>query len=286
MRHASRLVLVGFTCFCGAQRATAEPLAEKYLHAGKLADGEKAILAELVQNPKDDQARFGLGALQFIRSVEHLGQSLYRYGLRSNRGREFNIPFVRLPVPENPKPETINYGSARKILQDLVDDLTKAEATLAAIQDEKVKLPLRVGLIRLDLAGDGGAGEPFSTILARYMGGAAILPKDNKELLVVFTRGDVAWLRGYCHLLMFLADVGLAYDGQELFECTAHIFFAKVQTPHKFLNVGDEDGLLGFKGLNVFDLISFIHLIRMPVKEPDRMKSALNHLEKMLALSK
>lgn len=281
-------VLVGVAWLGAMPGVAAEPpLVEKYLHDGKLADGEKALLAELLQNPKDDQTRFGLGTLQVVRAVEHLGQSLHRYGLRSDRGQRLRIPFLRLPVPTNPKPEAITYAAARKILQELIDDLKKAEATLAEVRDEKVKLPLRVGLIRLDLAGDGKAGDRFSTILSRYLGIREGAAKDA-DWLVAFDRGDVAWLRGYCHLLMALSEVAMAHDGQELFDCTAHIFFAKVQTPHKFLASlpDDEGGPLDIRGFNIADLIAFVHLIRMPVKEPDRMKAALTHLERMLALSK
>ena len=281
-------VLVGVAWLGAMPGVAAEPpLVEKYLHDGKLADGEKALLAELLQNPKDDQTRFGLGTLQVVRAVEHLGQSLHCYGLRSDRGQRLRIPFLRLPGPTNPKPEAITYAAARKILQELIDDLKKAEATLAEVRDDKVKLPLRVGLIRLDLAGDGKAGDRFSTILSRYLGIREGAAKDA-DWLVAFDRGDVAWLRGYCHLLMALSEVAMAHDGQELFDCTAHIFFAKVQTPHKFLASlpDDEGGPLDIRGFNIADLIAFVHLIRMPVKEPDRMKAALTHLERMLALSK
>jgi len=264
--------------------AAEAPLADKYLIEGKLAEGETKLLEEIVRNPKDDQMRFGLGALQFVRSVERLGQSFHRHGLLSNRQ---NIPFLRLPVPPNPKPDTITYKAARKILQDFIDDLAKAEASLAKVNDEKVKLPLRVGMIRMELTGAGQAGDKFGTILTRYFGGEQNAPKDP-EWQVVFDRGDVAWLRGYCHLLMALAEIALAHDGQELFDCTAHLFFPKVETPHKFLSDpdGDPEVIGGLKAFEIVDIIAVIHLIRMPVKEAGRMKSALTHLEQMLALSK
>jgi uncharacterized protein (TIGR03000 family) len=263
------------------------PLVEAYLLKGKLADGQADLLERLKESPKDDQARFGLGTLQFLRAVEHLGQSLHRYGLRSDRGQQMNIPFLRLPVPANPKPEALTYPAARKVLEELIADLQKSEATLADVQDEDVKLPLRLGLVRLDLRGDGKAEDPLRTILTRYMGGRGNLPKDE-DLLVVFDRGDVAWLRGYCHLLMALAEVVLAHDCQELFDCSGHIFFAKAETPHKFLNTLPEKpgGFFDLGGVDLVDIIAFLHLVRLPVKEPERMKTALTHLEKMLALSK
>src|SRR5437868_6474009 len=72
-------------------RADKAPLVEKYLLEGKLADGEKALQARLKEDPKDDQARFGLGVLQFLQAYEHLGANLYKYGLRTEKA------FLRTP---------------------------------------------------------------------------------------------------------------------------------------------------------------------------------------------
>ncbi len=259
---------------------------EVYLQKGRFARGEADLLERLKDSPKDDQTRFGLGVLQFVRAIEHLGQSLYRYGLRSDRGQQLNIPFLRLPIPTNPKPEACTYRAIRKVFDDLIADLNKAEASLADVHDEQIKLPLHPGSIRLDLVGDGKSAERFHTILTRYLGGGRNVLKE--EELIVFDRGDVAWLRGYCHLLAALAEFFLAHDGQELFDCTGFIFFAKAETPHKFLNTLPEtpDGFFNTGGVDLVDIISFIHLVRLPVKEPKRMQAALDHLEKMLALSK
>ena len=253
--------------------------------AVKLADGEKALLAELAKNPKDDQARFGLGVLQFVQAVEHLGQSLYRNGLRSDRGQQLGIPVLRLPVPLNPNPETLTYAKSRAIVQQLVDDLAKAEKTLGEVRDDNVKLPIQMGRVQLDLTGDGKGREQFYTIVNRYIGGAQGVPKDA-DWLVAFDRGDVAWFRGYCHLLMALGEIGLAHDGHEFFDCVAHVFFQKVDTPHKFLThlPAKEADSFGFGGVNFLDLIAVVHLTRFPIQEPARMQAALTHLERMLAL--
>src|SRR5436305_928432 len=86
-----------------------------------------------------------------------------------------------------------------------------------------------------DVADGAGKAEVSRVdVAAPYFGGRQRFGADG-DLLVHFDRGDVAWLRGYCHLLMALAEVGLAYDGQELFDATAHLFFHKPRTPFPFL---------------------------------------------------
>src|SRR5215472_14199534 len=54
-----------------SQTAAAAPLAEKYLLEGKLTEGAKALQERLKESPKDDQARFGLGMVQFLQTFEH-----------------------------------------------------------------------------------------------------------------------------------------------------------------------------------------------------------------------
>ena len=265
----------------------AEPLlVDQYLQSGKLAEGEKVLAERIAAEPKNDQLRFSLGALQFIRAIEHLGQSLHQYGLRSDHGQRMGAPFLRLPIPVNPNPKVLTYKQSRQIMQALIDDLAKAESTLAKIGNKEVKLPLQMGLIRLDFTADGTPGDSFSAVLAQYLGGRQNEAVDQ-EWLVAFDRGDVAWLRGYCHLLMALSEMTLAYDGQRLFDCTAHMFFEKVETPHEFLtDLSSEDRPFVFGGINILDAIAFVHLLRCEVTEPERMKAALAHLETMLALSK
>ncbi len=53
--------------------------------------------------------------------------------------------------------------------------------------------------------------------------------------MVDFDRGDVSWLRGYCHFLAALGELCLSVDGQKAFDCSAHLLFEKVETPHTFL---------------------------------------------------
>jgi hypothetical protein len=270
--------------FISIDSAAAEPLAERYMLEGKLTEGEAALRKHLESKPNDDEARFGLGAMQFLLTFEHLGASLHEYGLRSERAfpgmpREF-----RELLPQNETPQEISNDDARRIVQTFVDDLTKAEATLAKINDDNVKLPLHVGLIRVDLFGQG---KPVN---AAFVLGQIEedLPEDPvKSFVIGFDRGDVHWLRGYCHFLCAWGELILAVDTQELFDCTAHLFFDKVASPHKFLLEEDRDleGLGRFDARLISDIIAFIHLLRFPLKEAERMQASLAHLEAMIEQS-
>lgn len=134
---------------CSAPMAVAGPqtvsILEMHLSAGKLAEGEAALAAEVQLTPQDAQARFGMGTVQFLRAVERLSQSLFRHGfLREQRRLMVGI---ELPIPDNRNPEKINYRQSRAIIQQFVTDLTKAEATLAQVNADDVQLPLHFGLI-------------------------------------------------------------------------------------------------------------------------------------------
>jgi hypothetical protein len=195
------------------------PLVEKYLVLGKLADGEKDLAQAVAAKPADAQARFSLGVVQFVGAVERLVQSCHRFGLRANvLGNA--LPFARLPVPIKAAPQSMGYADLRAIFQKWIDDLAKAEATLALVNDDAVKLPLHFGLIHLDMTGDGkfDPEERLFRLYAQLNAAAREQPTAEaaaKEFLITFDRADVAWLRGYCHLLMAMSEAYLAHDGQE-----------------------------------------------------------------------
>jgi hypothetical protein len=289
MRTTVAILLLAAASLPACAQAAPEkpPVVEKYLIEGKLVDGEKAVAKALEDNPKDAQARFSLGTVQFLRAVERMVQSFHRFGLRPDPAGG-NIPFARLPLPENKAPKPIHYADLRAIFEAFVDDLRKAEATLAKVDDPVVKLPIHFGQIRLDIDGDGKAGEEETLwkLYARLNSQAGVTPEAAKEFVIEFDRGDVAWLRGYCHLLMAFGEFYLAHDGKELFDRTAHLFFARPDTPFASFGGGKAAGE-GRPGIGqIADLVAVIHLLRLPVSEPKRMSAALDHLKAMLALSR
>jgi hypothetical protein len=202
------------------------PLVEQYLHSGQLQAGEHALQAALRKNPKDDEARFGLGLLQIVRGVERLGQSFYDHGLKSTNNW---VPFVRLPVPTNPDPTPISYARFRRILDDFCKDMAQADTTLSGITDDNLKLRVRLAGIKIDIDGDGQATDRFMDILTKLMGSPPDLLKTNPEFKVHFDRGDVAWFRAYTHLLSSMLELYLAIDTEAEFYFFAKELFPRVR---------------------------------------------------------
>ena len=257
---------------------------EASLEQGRLADAEGSLGDALKSKPDDDEARFALGVVQFLRAVEGRMQAFYRHGYRSEPG---TMGFSNLPIPANPKPEPLDYKTARDVLQGWIDDLAKVEATLAKIKSPAVKIPLRFGLIRLDFNGDGKADEEETLwkVYGNFNRGANISAEVAKGFVIAFDRGDVDWLRGYCHVLSALTEMLLAHDFEVLFNRSGFLLFRGIKPPEAFL-VESNPPQKGFDMDQILDLVAMFHLIRLPVVEPARLKSALAHMEAMVALSR
>jgi hypothetical protein len=257
---------------------------ETLLQEGKLADAERAIADALRAEPEDDEARFALGVVQFLRAVEGRMQAFYRHGYRTDPGM---MSFSNLPIPRNPKPEPLDYWTARKVLQAWIDDLGRVEGTLAGVKSPGVKLPLHFGLIRLDFEGDGRAdeGETLWKVYGNFNRRANVSAEAANGFIIAFDRGDVDWLRGYCHVLSALTEALLAHDFEELFNRSGFLLFRGIHAPEAFL-VESKQSQNGFDMDQILDLVAMFHLIRLPVAEPERLRSALAHMEAMVALSR
>lgn len=270
------------------------PLVEKYLLDGRLKEGEVALVAHLKEHVSDDQARFGLGVLQFLRAVECLGQSFTRYGVRTYRNHGFVLPFLRLPAATNENCKKIDYFKLRQIVETFQKQLLQAEVTLSPISDADVKLPLHFGMIKLDLNGTGQSpnvqgrddNRSLWKVYAKLTNNSNVPIEKAGQFFIKFDRGDVHWLRGYCHLLSSACDIYLAHDSKDLFERTAHLFFTKVDTPYQFLGKSKRIRSIGASDVEILDLVASIHLIRCDVIEPKRMASALNHLQAVIDQSR
>ena len=149
-------------------------------------------------------------------------------------------------------------------------------------------MPLHFGLIRLDINGDGKTADSevlwkiYAQLNRGIQLGDQFQPEHAKAFVISFDYGDVHWLRGYCHLLSAMCETVLAYDQQDLFNAVAHQLFDKPDVPAmpRELFVGQEGNDRWMN--DIADAIAAIHLSRFPLKEPERMKASLAHLESVI----
>lgn len=251
------------------------PLAQAIV-GQSLADAAAEIETWLEAAPEDDHAIFALGIVQFLQSGERLAQAAHRYGV-SAEGNPL-LMFMRLPtatVPPAIEPEELSYETLREIVTVWRSEVERAEATLARVGERDVKLRIPVGMIRMDYNDDGVADGNealwalFNRVQRRFNADEA----EAGEFIIAFDRGDVEWLRGYCHICMAVAEIILAHDFRELFERCGHLAFAKPETPHKFLlsRIADDHE-------PILDMIALVHLMSFEVTDPAGMERARQHL--------
>lgn len=287
--RSNRAFMAFALSFAVASSAAAQPAQaaadelNSLLVAGKIADAEKAMQKRIDADPKDDQARFGQAFSHLLGGVEHITQSLYKYGFKSRIGIPLIINY-RLPVGDNPEPEEVTYEKLREIVQRSLDDLNRVDDTLARLEGRDVKLPVKFGLIRIDVNGDGKADEDeaFWKVYAAISGTARVEADVAAKFVITFDAADVEWLRGYCNLLSALGEMLLAHDAQDFFDRTAQLWFAKPKTPHAFLLSRQYSNDYS----EILDWVAAIRGFSFNVREPERMKKALGHLQAMTKYSR
>jgi hypothetical protein len=137
-------------------------------------------------------------------------------------------------VPRNEKPSAISYKALGRVLDAFAADLNRAEATLADIKDDNVKLRLRLAKITFDFAGTGEDRTTLIALLTKLNEGRQLeFQKANPDFRVHFDRGDVAWLRAYCHVLSAMVEGYRAMDEETGFEERVKEIFPKVEPTAK-----------------------------------------------------
>lgn len=222
---------------------------EKFLHAGDFENGILEFKTRLLTDPHDDNIRFELALLQLFHSVDGLGNSLYRYGLKEEVS---SLPFLRLPVPRNPKPQSISYVDFRAIFEDLIQDLDNVDSTLSEIKSADVRVFVRLGVVRFDMDGDGNATQELNGILKKIHQKEFAFLAGNESLPVAFDRGDVAWLRIYCQLLSAVLNLALAFDLEPGFDAGAPEFFENPRVGKRDWNIEKELRIVEPRRINQF----------------------------------
>lgn len=264
------------------------------------------ILQARVAAGAGDAEQFALGIAQTCSAIEHMTASFNRYGLNSKMTDNLRMLGMPTVVVKNPAEDMIDAHQFRKVLDRFYQDINTAQQTLEAIEpDDNLKIVFDITRVRLDYNGDGEAGpdEALGRLMQRVqqmqrdqraemmrsMGYDHLVdevpePEEVQPFLIALDAGDVYWLRGYCHVLMGVADFILAHDTDEIFNHTAHLFFGRVDTPYKILSEGQQES--DDWTSQILDAVAFIHLIKLDVVEPQRMTDSLAHLRQVSVLSR
>lgn len=288
--------LGAFTLMCSSTLASPSGEATRAALEGKsgpLATAAGQLAAAAAKGEAD--ARFGQGALLFARAVERYGQSQYRHGFRLPSSSRGLLPFLRMPVPDNPSPEPLSYEAQRATLAAFLADLDAAAAALAQVKGE-TKITIDLNAVRLDLTatGDPAKGMSLGDVLRGMRGGArpqaAGTPQPAAgEWLVGFDTADALWLQGYANLLAAGVEFALAHDWRESFAILAPRFYPRVEGAALPLS-RDADPTIArviiADDREIADFVAFAHSIRWPVVEPARMAKARERLLACVALSR
>jgi tetratricopeptide (TPR) repeat protein len=261
--------------------APPSPLAaalQRRLYAGEIEPALDDLSRQASVRPDDPEVQFALGTTRFLAAVEHLTRALYSHGGTLPRDAEM-IPFVRLPVPANPSPVSLDYQGMRGMLQVFLDDLALSGEALAKVGDRPVSLPLDLGQVRLDVVQKGPDNLVLFADIVRPVFPGASAP----DLAFNFDTGDVYWLRGYTKLLSAMAEFALVYDWKASFDASFHLYFPKAGLPFQSSLAPRRDG--DWEG-NLADFIAFIHLLHLQPVEPERLPRVREHLLGMIAMSR
>ncbi|MCB9854035.1 MAG: hypothetical protein H6819_13115 [Phycisphaerales bacterium] len=248
----------------------------RYPNAGDLKVEVADLRAQLEKMPDDDNIRLRLGFVEFLRGFEELAQSLYQFGLREPMG------VIPMPITSNSNPKKMTYEDSRRIIENWLASLNRAEETLARIRSDDVAFRVDVADIVIDYDSDGKAAmsERLDGVLNLNISGAQAV------LIIRFDRTDAHWLRGYCHLLAGVCEFALAHDWRDFFEHAGQLFFEKIETPYAFLHEQNYGNQVGMIPTQFLDIAAGIHLLRFDVKEPERLKAAHAHFKETIRQSR
>ena len=252
---------------------------------GTTGEGIAAVEEYLDKNAGDDRALFALGMLQTLHGWERVSQGLHKYGAGGplQQAGGFILPLAGA-IPPNPNPEEVTLEDVRAMFLEGMEHLSRADATLGKIDGDFV-CRADILSIRLDFNGDGTASDNESVMGVLNATRVRVRNPETREamseLWVDFDRGDAEWLRGYIDLSLAFDEFVLAHDYSELFDKAGHVVFPKPVNEYGFLHSGRspfEEERMYTGGVDPLDLVAFIHLLRFPVSEPERLARTREHL--------
>lgn len=273
-------LLLSASLFATQASAADSASLQSLLEQGKI---EQAI--ENHTKTPSNQSTFTKALCQLSASMEKFQQGLYKYGFEVT-SRTAGIQSAG-PLPHNPKPESVNYQKIRTLIETFHEDLHAIEKTVTNLGEDEFHLSLDLTKVRFDVDNDGKrtARESSMALLLSIETNRRMTQDQLNELnkfdgRIVFDKSDLIWLKGYVQVTLGATDLLLAHDFEQPFNAISSNIFQKPENALSTLGAGDEN--YG----DIANLIAALHIAKMKVSEPERLKQARQHLLNMVGHSK
>lgn len=161
-----------------------------------------------------DADRFALGGVRFLGAVERSLQIRWSAGLTDRIGM---LPFLRLPMGDNPSPQGIAPDTISTLFREVASRMAAARDPLTAIPDTSdIRLAIDLGDLWFDINANTrrDPGEDLIDVAGPMFLGPDWTGRDPAAPapVITFDAADAAWLAAYTHLLQGIAEVVLTYD--------------------------------------------------------------------------
>ena len=272
-----------FPLICGASLALATTATAEAISAEIGTTGLTATETRLAALPAPTDAdRFALGGVRFLRSVEQALQLRWQTGLSDQLTM---LPFLRLPIPENPAPTAFDPAAIATLFKNVstgMDAAREALSEIAPTADFGVEIAFKDIWFDINSNTTRDTGEDLLNVMGPMIMGFQWDARDpaTPAPVIRFDVADAAWLSAYTHLLGGLSDMILAYDP------TAPVTrITDARTAMTKLGTIAPDPLFGMGGGASMDGVDYFAMILATLNQtPDsaKMLSAQTHLLAMV----
>lgn len=237
----------------------------------------EAQLAGIIDPTPSD--RFALGGVRFLGAVETALQTRYRTGMVGDLVMLTGIPFLRLPIPENPSPDPFDPIVIEEMFSQIINDMEGALTTLDHISDDdavSVHFDTSDLWFDIDANGQRDVGEEVFGVLATMLG---VQTEIASPLVIQFDTADAAWLSAYAHLLSGVSEVVLAFQPAEPVRAVlASVDQISAISPPVPDDIGYDDEFGTYA-----DLIAILVAVIEQQPLPERTQAARTHFLEMVA---
>ena len=264
--------------------SSALPAAAETISAEIGTTGLTATEIRLTALPSPTDAdRFALGGVRFLRAIEGTLQLRWKTGLSEQLTM---LPFLRLPIPENPDAAGLDPAIIATLFTNVSDGMDSARAALADIppnSDFGVEITLSDLWFDINMNAARDAGEDMLSVAGPMIMGWAWAERDpaTPSPTIRFDGADAAWLSAYTHLLGGISDTILAYDPTLLVTRTID-----ARSAMSALGQLSPDPFFGMGGGASLDAVDYISIVLATLNQPPdkaRMTSAHGHFLAMVA---